>query len=152
MATSSRPSAFPWTGISLLFVGALVVATTACTGGGPRTTTNPVNPSAATSAAPAPTDDEVARLTASLRAAIRSHDTRFYHQLRSQLAARIGAETIKAADDEYRQVMANLTAANAAGDAKARAEFRSQLRALCSPTSLTSAIEFCEADLVALGG
>ncbi|TME80772.1 MAG: hypothetical protein E6I45_09730 [Chloroflexi bacterium] len=153
MATSSRPSAVPWTGISLLFVGAAFAAV-ACMGGPPRNANNPASPgAAAASVAPAAADDsEVARLTANLHEAIRNHDMRRYYQFRKELSAQIGAGAIKAVDDAYRHVLANLAAAQRAHDAKARAEFSSQLRTLCSPTTLTSAIELCEADLAALAG
>ena len=139
----SRPVRF---GSALLVLG-LAFAGVACSAPRPG---NQSSPAAAAPAASADTDVE--RLTASLRAAMRAHDMRLYHQFRNELSVKLGTETIKAADAQYRQVLANLAAAQAAGDVKARADFRTQLRALCSPTKLTSAIEFCEADLAALGG
>jgi hypothetical protein len=110
------------------------------------TTTAPAvgaNPSAAV---------ETQQLTANLRAAIANHDMRMYGVLRKRLADEVGQDVIRSVQEMYRQALANLRAAIARHDGKARASFHVQLRALCAPTSLTSAIEFCEKDLAAAGG
>ena len=46
--------------------------------------------------------------------------------------------------DDIGKCSPTFTAAESAHDAMARAAFRAELRALCSPTSLTSAIEPCD--------
>jgi hypothetical protein len=154
MSTSFRV-AYPGRIAAVLLVAGALFAGVACSAAvsGNASSAAPAAPGAEASAPPPATDDgEVAQLTANLRAAITNHDMRRYREFRNTLVAKVGAEAIQAADAVYRQALANLVAARAAHDAKATAEFGSQLRRLCSPTNLTSAIEFCEADLAALGG
>jgi hypothetical protein len=153
MATSFHV-AYPGRIAAVLLVAGALFAGVACSAAvsGNASSPAPAAPGAEASAPPATDDGEVAQLTANLRAAISNHDMRRYREFRNTLAAKVGAEAIHAADAVYRQALANLVAARAAHDAKATAEFGSQLRRLCSPTNLTSAIEFCEADLAALGG
>ena len=99
---------------------------------------------------PEPLDIQVQRVEADLAAAMANHDMRLYHLLRSRLSSYVGADAIRSADETYRQALANLAAAFAAHDGKARAGFSTQLRTLCTPPSLTSAIEPCDGYLAAL--
>lgn len=94
-------------------------------------------------------DPAIAAILLNLQAARGRHDARALHQYQRQLRDRLGEGAIARADARYRQVLADLHAAESAHDAMARAAFRAELKALCSPTSLTSAIEPCDGQVAA---
>lgn len=134
---------------SLVMALAVAVAAGGC---GARAQT-PSDTTAAPAVGANPSADvDTQQLTDNLRAAIANHDMRMYGQLRKRLADVLGEDVIRSVQETYRQALANLTAATVRHDGKARASFYAQLRALCAPTSLTSAIEFCEKDLAAVRG
>ena len=151
MAPSIRPAKLATSCVAVVFTAVALLAAGCSTAAAPPGSSSPAAPAASTAPAPA-SDGDIDRITANLRAAISTHDMRLYREFRNQLSARVGSETVQGADAEYRQTLANLIAAKAAHDSKARAEFTARLRALCAPTSLTSAIEFCETDLAIYGG
>jgi hypothetical protein len=137
----------------LVLASAVAIAAAGCAAKGqqpPDFATAPVIVASSPGAASAK-DVETQQLTANLRAAIANHDMRMYGQFRKRLTEIIGQDAIRSAHETYRQALANLVAARARHDGKAQASFYAQLRALCSSTNMTSALEFCEKDLAALG-
>ena len=136
---------------SVTLAAAVAVIAASCAGASgtpPRSTASPTVE--AKSSEPA-ADADIQRLLGNMRAAIANHEMRLYHQFRSRLTKLVGQEQLNAADRNYCLMLANLKAATAVHDGKSRATFTEQLRALCGPGTLTSAIEFCERDLVAAG-
>jgi hypothetical protein len=134
---------------SLVLALAIAVAAGGC---GAKAQTPSDSTTAPAIGANPPADVDTQQLTDNLRAAIANHDMRMYGQLRKRLTEIVGQGVIRSVQETYRQALANLTAATVRHDGKARASFYAQLHELCAPTNLTSAIEFCEKDLAAVGG
>jgi hypothetical protein len=114
---------------------------------GAGTTTNTVaNPIPAATAILDPArDPAIQAIVTNVQAARSRHDARALHQFQARLRDRLGKAVIAHTDAAYQRVLADLRAADAAHDAKAHAAFRAELQVLCSPTSLTSALESCDA-------
>ena len=99
----------------------------------------------------AESDPLVSGLIANAQAAQRQGDWQMLRRFQASLVARAGGPAITAARADYQRALADLAAAEAVGDSRARAEFRVRIRALCAPTSLVSAFEHCDADVVSWG-
>jgi pimeloyl-ACP methyl ester carboxylesterase len=129
-------------------LAALVAVGAGACGAGTRTdstagTGTVADPASATAALDPARDPAVQAILTNVQAARSRHDARALHQFQAELRDRLGAAVIARTDAEYQRVLADLRAADAAHDAKARAAFRAELKAICSPTSLTSALEPC---------
>jgi len=131
-------------------LAALVAVGTGACGAGARTdgaatgAGTLADPASATVALDPARDPAVQAILTNVQAARSRHDARALHQFRAQLRERLGAAIIARTDANYQHVLADLRAAEAAHDMKARAAFRAELQVLCSPTSVTSALEPCE--------
>jgi hypothetical protein len=99
----------------------------------------------------AESDPLVSGLITNAQAAQRQGDWQMLRRFQASLVARAGGPAITAARADYQRALADLAAAEAVGDSRARAEFRVRIRALCAPTSLVSAFEHCDADVVSWG-